>query len=51
MKQSNYVIVLVVLAVLNIYLGLAFLSGSSVINFLVGGYMAFRAYQEYKRIE
>jgi hypothetical protein len=36
MKQSNYVIVLVVLAVLNIYLGLAFLSGSSVINFLVG---------------
>lgn len=50
MSQNSVITMYVVLAILNIGLGLMFLTASSIINFLVGGYMAFRAYQEYKKI-
>jgi hypothetical protein len=44
----TFAVVFAVLAVLNIYMGLATFTAFSVINLLIGGYIGVRSYQEYQ---
>lgn len=45
--KMGVVTIYVILGILNLSVGVMYLTASSILNFVIGAYMLFRAYQEY----